>query len=133
MWLSSIIGPILVLGSSGSPTFHSWLTFSMRASKSSLSRAMHNEPRPGTAVLTHVPEHTVDHLGRDVIEIAGVLQHHLRVLATQFQHDPFEIRLGRILEQLPSDVGGAGKGHGIDIHVFAEGRADRRTRCRSRH
>ena len=90
------------------------------------ARLVDDQPRPGRAVLAHVPEDRVGRVGDEVVEVADVGHDDLRRLAAELEHDPLEVRLGGVVQEVATDLGRAGERDRIDVRVPADGLADGR-------
>ncbi len=91
-----------------------------------LQRLVHEEPRAGIADLALVVEDAPGGgLGRGV-QVGAVLHDDVRRLAAAFEREPLHVRLARVAEEELADLGRAGEGDEVDVHVQAE-RAARRS------
>ena len=92
-----------------------------------LDRCIDNQSRVGGAVLAHVPEHRLDNMLGNDVEVLRIIQDNAWVFAAAFEHDTFEVGLRRIFQEFASDLGRAGKRDHVDIRVYADGLAGDRT------
>ncbi|MNZ50093.1 hypothetical protein D3C78_678760 [compost metagenome] len=92
-----------------------------------LDRALDDQTTATDATLPGVETDAKDDRVGCSIQV-GIGEHHLRVLAAQFQTDLLHVARSRCHGQA-TDFGGPGEGHHIDVGMFADRLAKHRTRA----
>ena len=111
---------MVVLGSSGSAGVHGLACFATSATNSSLIVVLHQNAGGRVAALAGIEEHAVGRDLGDVIEVAGIGKDDVGRLAAGFERHMLHVALARIAQEVLADLGRAGEGDHVDVHVAAQ-------------
>jgi ParB family chromosome partitioning protein len=127
---ASIIGPIFVAGSDGSPTVHSAVFGDHPVEQVVADAAVDDHARAAGAVLAHIRETGEGDVVRDEVEVTRVGHHHVRALAAALEHDLLEVALRCVAQEQPADLGRAGERERVHAHVAPSAWPARRAETR---